>query len=188
MSLRVGLGIAPKMSLIQASVLASSNFPGHDQRRVVGLIILVIEVLQALDRHVLDIAARADRRAAVAVPQIGSRHDALEQNPLRAVLAHLEFVAHDGHFAIEVGAGDAGVNHAVGFHFERPTQILLGGGHGFEVVGAVVIGRAVEAGAVGAQLGHDVRALVRALDRACAPAGEPCRFRRSLRSGSRPDK
>jgi len=116
------------------------EFTGDDQRCVVGLVILVIEVLEALDRHVLDIAAGANRRAAIAVPQVGGGHNALKQDAGGGIFTHLEFVAHHGHFAIEIGARDAGVNHAVRLEFEREAQILVRGGHGFEVVGAVVIG------------------------------------------------
>ncbi len=85
---------------------------------------------------------------------------ALKQDPGWAVLADLKFVAHDAHFAVEIGARDAGVNHAVGFHFQGEAQILVGGGHGLEVIRAVEERGAVEGGAVRTQLGHDFLALV----------------------------
>ena len=70
---------------------------GDEQHGVVGLIVLVIERLQPLDRHVLDVRARADGRVPVVVPEIGGGDRALQQNAERIVLAGLELVAHHGH-------------------------------------------------------------------------------------------
>ena len=97
----------------------------------------------------LNIAARADGAASVAVPQVGGRHHALRKNLGRRIFTHLEFVAHHAHLAIEIFAGDPGVNHAVRLQFDGEVQILLSGGHGLVVIGAVVVGGSVEPGAVG---------------------------------------
>jgi hypothetical protein len=98
------------------------------------------------------------------VPEIGGGSDALVEDPGGIVLAHFELVADHGHFAIEIGARDAGVNHTVGFEFEAKAKILLGGGHGFEVIGAVEIGGGVKLRAVGTKLRHDVLTLFGALE------------------------
>ncbi len=72
------------------------------------------------------------------------------------VFPALEFVAHHRHFAIEVLAGDARIDHAVGFHSEGPAQVFVGGVEGLEVIGAVVIGGGVFVyRAVGVELGED---------------------------------
>ena len=81
------------------------------------------------------------------------------------VFIALEFVAHDGHFAIEILAGDEGVDHAVGFHFQGPAQIFGGGVEGFEVIGAVVIGGGVFVDrAVGVELREDFAVVRGALE------------------------
>ena len=59
---------------------------------------------------------------------------------------------------------DEAVDEAVGFERDAELEVLVGGGHGLEVVGAVAIRGAVEAGPVIAQrLGH-VRMVGRALE------------------------
>ena len=81
---------------------------------------------------------------------------------MRLVLAHLELVAHHGHFAVEILLLDEGIDHAVGFEIERPAQVFLGGIEGFVVVGAVP-----GSGAVGP------RAVRREFAREC-PGGAAC--------------
>ena len=75
---------------------------GYDEHGVVGLVVLPIERLQALDRHVLDVRSRTDRRVRVVVPEIGGRHHPLLEDPERTVLSGLHLVANDGHFGREV--------------------------------------------------------------------------------------
>ena len=72
------------------------------------------------------------------------------------VLAALELVADDGHFDIEVCLADKAVDQPVGFEAESQIEVLVGGGQGFVIVGAVDPGRAVEAGAVVVQRLWDV--------------------------------
>src|SRR5207244_7266368 len=59
----------------------------NDQDRIVGLVVVSIKGLKALDWHVLDIAAGTDRRFPVVVPQIRRGQDALFENIHRRVLS-----------------------------------------------------------------------------------------------------
>ena len=61
----------------------------------------------------------------------------LAQHALRRVLAALEFVAHDGHFRIQVFLLDEAVDEAVGFQRDGELEVLVGGGEGLEVIDAV---------------------------------------------------
>ncbi len=110
-----------------------------------------------------DIALRSDGGTAVAVPQVRGRHHAFVQDTQGAVFAHFEFIAHHGHFRIEIGAGDARMGHAIGFHFERPLEVffLL---QSFEVVGAVVIRGSVVAATAALDQFADLVQLVGALE------------------------
>ena len=140
------------------------EMPGDDEESVVGLIILAIKGLQTLDGHPFDIAAVADGRFAVVVPLISDGQHPLHQNGPRVVLAHFKFVADHGHFRIQVGLPDETVDQAVRFQMEGELQVLVRGGHGLEVTGAVQPGGAVETGAVVAQHLGDLREGGRALE------------------------
>ena len=113
---------------------------GDNQNGVVRLVIRAVERLQTGDVDVLDVGARADRRLAVVVPIIFCRAETLQQHLERAVLAAFHLVAHDGHLAVEIGAGDFRVHHPVRFHCERPIEVLIRCIERFVVVRAVVPG------------------------------------------------
>jgi hypothetical protein len=108
----------------------------------------MIERLQPLDRHVLDVREGADHRAAVVVPQVGRAVHPVAQQAERAVLARLELVAHHRHLALEVGLRDARVHHPVGLEVEHELEQLGPRREGAEVVGAVEGRGAVVAHAV----------------------------------------
>src|SRR5436190_1310786 len=125
---------------------------GDRGNHVVRLVVFAVESVQPLDRHVLDIGARSDGGFSVVVPKVSRGTDALLQDARYAVFAALELVAHHGHLTVEKGLVHFGTNHAVGFQTQRPTEILVTGGHGFEVVRPVVVSTAVPRGAVAGQL------------------------------------
>ena len=137
---------------------------GHDQDRVVRLVVLPVEGLQPLDRHVLEVRPGADRRVAVVVPVEGGRHDPLAEHAHRLVLAPLPLVAHDRHLGLEVLDRDEGVDHPVGLQVERPLQVLVARRERLEVVRAVEPGRAVRERAALGHLGGNVRVVRRALE------------------------
>ena len=70
---RVGFGIAPNVLVDERERLRLVELAGDEQHRVVGLVVLAVERLQPVDRHVLDVGARADRRLAVVVPEVRGR-------------------------------------------------------------------------------------------------------------------
>jgi hypothetical protein len=117
-----------------------------------------------LDRHPFDVGALADDRVAVVVPGEGELLHALEQHRAGVVLAHLELVSHHRHLGVEVLLRHERVHHAVGFHAERPVEVVGGGGEGLEVGGAVVRGGAVPARAAAVELFLHVRVALRALE------------------------
>jgi hypothetical protein len=137
---------------------------GDDQHRVIGLVPGSVERLQLVDRHFLNVRALADDRIAVVVPRKGELLHALEEHAARVVFAHLELVSHHGHLAFEILLGHEGVHHAIGFHGDRPFQVVVGPGQGLEVVGAVVGGGAVPASAAARELLLQVRVALGALE------------------------
>jgi hypothetical protein len=138
--------------------------PGDDEQRVVGLVPGAVEGLQPVDRHLLDIRARADDRVAVVVPGEGELLHALEQHAAGVVLARLELVAHHRHLAVEIALAHERVDHPVGLHPERPLEVVAARRKRLEVVGAVVGGGAVVAPAAARELLLDVGMALGALE------------------------
>ena len=110
---------------------------GDRQNGVVGLIPLLVERLDVLDGHVFDVAAGADRVAAVGVPVKEDALHALEHHAHGLVFAHLVFVSHHRHFGVEILFGDVGIHHRVGAPPEGPAHVVVVGGEAHEVIRAV---------------------------------------------------
>ena len=142
--------------------LRGVELSGDDEHGVVRLVVLAIERRQPIDRHALDVGARADDGLAVVVPEVGRRDDALLEDVLGVVLAALELVAHDGHLGVEQRLLHPHVDHALGFESERPPEVLVAGRDGLEIVGAVVVRAAVPLRAVVGQFLLDVAVVRRA--------------------------
>ena len=125
----------------------------HHQHGVIGLIILMVKRAQAGNVDLFDIGTGADGRLAIVVPVIGDGLDAFAGHADRVALAHFELVAHDRHLALlrlrvpQVVLVDGRVDHAVRFHGQHLAQVIVVGGEGGVVIGAVVPGGAVELGA-----------------------------------------
>ena len=98
------------------------------------------------------------------MPVVRRRLQAAPEHALRTVLAALVFVADDRHLGVEVLLRDERIHHPVGFHRERPVEILVGGGERLEIVGAVEERRAVETRSAAAELLEDARNRRRALE------------------------
>ena len=75
-----------------------------DEIGVVGLVVLVIEDREILNRHALDVGAVADDGFAIVVEVVGGGHDALVEDVELAVLSGLHLVADDRHLAVEVSS------------------------------------------------------------------------------------
>ncbi len=148
----------------QAERLFRIEIARDEQHDVIGLIPLVVEGLQVLDRHALDVAAVANGGLRVVVPLVGGRHHALVEDVLRRVLAALELVAHHRHLGGQVFVADEAVDEPVGFEVEGEVEVVVRGVEGLEVVGAVERGGGVELGAVVAQVFRDLRVFRRALE------------------------
>ena len=106
--------------------------------------------------------------APIAVPKICGRHHPLFQYPSRTVFAALKFVcAPPIGTDIQIFSRDTReIHHAVGFHIQRPAQIIVRSPSWFlEVVGAVPGSAAVELRTVIGQFAHDPGALRRALEK-----------------------
>ena len=159
-----GLGDPSERGVDPAERLGLVESAGHQQDRVVGLVVHAVEGLQPLDRYVLEIGLRADRGLAVVVPEERGREDALLEDRARVVLAHLELVADDGHLAVEVLLGHEGMDHAVRFHLERPLQVHVARLQRFEIVRAVEPRRSIGSRAVRGQLLVDLGVVRRALE------------------------
>ena len=140
------------------------EFAGDDERGVVGLVVQLVEGLQPRDVDVLDIAARADDRAAVGVPVVHRRHRALHQDAAGVVLAAFHLVAHHRHLGVEVFARDVAVDHRIGQPAQVPAQVVVVGREAGGVVGAVEAGAAVGGQAALGELGPHLGVLGRALE------------------------
>ncbi len=131
----------------------------HHQDCVVRLVVLLVEGPEVVDIHMLDVAAGPDDGLPVVVPVIGRGHDPQDGGAEGAVLAGLELVADDGHLpALAVLAPqrlrrEGAVQHPVRLQVQGLLQVLLGGGEGHIVVGAVEVGGAV---GIAAQLVEDL--------------------------------
>ncbi len=156
--LGVGRGEAARGARDRAEILPGElqgprllELAGHDEDDVVGLVETLVEVAQVVDRHALDVGAVADRRLAVVVPLVGRRLHALREDALGAVLAALELVAHHGELGEQILAAHEAVDEPVALQMDGELEVLVGGGERLEVVGAVDVGGAVEAGPMVAQ-------------------------------------
>ena len=98
------------------------------------------------------------------MPLERGRKHALDEDAVRIVLAVFHLVAHHGHLAVEILAGDERVDHAIGFHGERPVEVLRRRGEGLVIIRAIEPGRAIEIHAAPPELGHDVAARRGALE------------------------
>ena len=122
----------------------------HHQHGIIGLIVFMIKRAQAGNVDLLDVGTGADGRLAIVVPVVGDGLDAFARHADRIALAHLELVAHDRHFTFlrlrvpQVVLVDGRVDHAVRFHGQHLAQVVVVGGEGGVVIGAVVPGGAVE--------------------------------------------
>ena len=137
---------------------------GHDQHDVIRLIILLVEGLEVFDGHAFDVGPAADGGLAVVVPFVGRRVDPLVEDRAGVVLAAFELVADDRHFRQQVLALDETVDEPIAFESDAELEVLVGGGHGLEVVGAVAVRGAVEAGPVIAKRLRHFRVVRRALE------------------------
>ena len=147
-----------------AQRLRRIEFAGDQQHGIIRLIVGAVERLQIPDLDVLDVAAIADRGAAVAVPIVGHALHALHHHLKRRILAALEFVAYHRHFRVEILFRDEGMHHAVGLHVDRPFQVVLAGLEQFVEIGAVERRRGVRLHAAVIELQVDLRKFRRALE------------------------
>ena len=136
----------------------------HDQRRVVRLVIQVIEGLQTRDVDVLDVAASADRVLAVVVPLVHRRQRLREQDAVGAVLARFHLIAHHRHLGVQRLACDVAVDHRIGLPAQVPAKVVVVGREAGGVIGAVEPGAAVGRQTALGEVGPDVGVLGRALE------------------------
>ena len=157
MSWRSGFGIEPRYFSARASAFELLELAGDDQDAVIRLIVFLVERAEVVDGHALDVDAAADRRLPVVVPLEGGGVDPLVEDRAGVVLAPLELVADDGHLRGQVLPLDEAVDEPVALHRDAELEVVVGGGHGLEVVGAIDVGGAVEAGPVIAEGLGDLR-------------------------------
>ncbi|MDT4833465.1 hypothetical protein FQZ97_670730 [compost metagenome] len=152
----VGLGQLAQRFLDIGERRLRVEFARHDQHRVVGLVVLVIEGAQLRDVDVFNVGAGADGVLAVAVPLERHGLHLLHQDAEGAVFAAFHFVADHGHFRIQVFLGDQGIDHGVGLPAQVPLEGVGVGGEAGEIVGAVAGGRTVGLQAPAGEFAHGV--------------------------------
>jgi len=152
----------------------------HHQGGVVGDVPGAEEVLHIVQRGVLKVLVRADRRVMVGVALgVQGRHEVGEGLAVGRVLVALAaLVAHHLALVVELCLVEhrEQVAHPVRLHEQRQRELV--GGHRLEVVGAVGVGGAVDAGADGLQgrevlAGAVVAALEHQVLKQVRKAGEP---------------
>ena len=89
---------------------------------VVGLVILLVERGEPIDRHLLDVGAGADGRLAVVVPEVGGRR----ARALRECRCGLFSPRSNSLRTTVISVSRSGllhphVHHAIGFEAERPS-------------------------------------------------------------------
>src|SRR6266404_1311979 len=139
------------------------EFACDQQHSVIGLIKPVVESLQPIDRHVLDVAARADWQIRIVMPVERRGEHSFEHYESRLVLTRFILIANDGHLGVEILLRDERVDHAIGFHLDRPIEIRVGRRESLEIVCAIEESRAVGTRAVLGQFLRDVWVILRAL-------------------------
>ena len=85
-------------------------------RRVIRPIKRVVELLQLLDRHILDVAPPTDRRVMIRMRDVRGREDLLLQRLRRLVLADLKFIPHHRHLRLPVRVAQPKISHPIRFH------------------------------------------------------------------------
>jgi hypothetical protein len=120
---------------------------GEHEHGVVRAVPGAEPVLHVLQRRRVEVVHRPDRGVVVRVRlRIHQLAQLIEHLPVGLVLAFALFVLHHAALLVERRLVDGAdqVAHAIGFHPQRGVE--RGGGHVFEVVGAVGVRRAVEVG------------------------------------------
>ena len=82
------------------------------------------------------------------MPFVGRRLDALRENSFGAVLPALKLIADDGELGEKILPLDEAVDEPVALEMDGEVEVFVAGREGFEVVRAVDVRRAVEAGTV----------------------------------------
>jgi len=95
----------------------------HERRRIIGMVIRVVEFAQPLCRDALDIGAPTDRRMVIRVFAKSRSDESGIEYAARVVVVAFEFVTHDRHLGAAIRIGDEGAAHAIGFEFDREFEI-----------------------------------------------------------------
>src|SRR4030095_1179091 len=96
----------PKIGCNELKCLRWIKLPGHQQYRIVRLIVFTIESLQSFNRHIFDVAARADWQIRIVMPIVSHGKNSFEYNKTRLILAGFVLVADNGHLGIKIFFGD----------------------------------------------------------------------------------
>ena len=124
----------------------------------------MVESLQIGDLNVFNVAPRADRRAAVALPVEHHALHALHHHGKGLVFAHFVFISHHRHFGVEILLRDEGVDHGVGLPAERPFHVVVRGSEAHEVVRPVKPRRTVHAEAPAGEFRRRIGIVLRPLE------------------------
>ncbi len=103
--------------------------------RIVRPVERIVELAQLLDRHLLDVAAPADRHMVIRLRLESGSEDLFVEGVARAVLSALVFIANDRHLCLAIGLTQPQVAHPVGLDRDIAFELVLADGG--EIVGAV---------------------------------------------------
>jgi hypothetical protein len=92
--------------------------------RVIRPIKRVVELLQLLDWHILDVAPPPDRRVMIRMREICEREDLLLQRLRRIVLADLKLVPHHRHLRLTIRVAQPEIPHPVRLDFHVAIEVL----------------------------------------------------------------
>jgi len=94
-----------------------------ERRRVVRMIVRVVQPAQPFGRDAFDVGSPSDRRMVIGVlAKCRADERGVEHSPVVVVVA-FEFVTHDRHLRTPVRLRDRRVTHAVRFQFDREVEI-----------------------------------------------------------------
>ena len=115
-----------------------------DNHRVIGLIILFVELTQIFDGDSFNVRSVTDRRLAIIVPVESGTHNPLAKNLMGIILAPFKFIANNSHFRSQVFTLHITVQHAIRLESNGEFQIVIVGRQGLVIVRTIEPGRAVE--------------------------------------------
>lgn len=107
------------------------------QNGIIRTVVTVIEGLEVFNLYVFDIATVTDGTLSIVMPIVKNRLHTLHHDAIRRIFSHLIFIAHHGHFRVQVLTSNVGVAHCISTPTQGPVQIIFRCCKSHVVIGSV---------------------------------------------------